>query len=309
MAPALFCGGCALGERNPGARVEPRPLVTPWSETGLVGRTLTTQHFEVHSTLTDVEFENALSGFLEAMLRRFESVAPAPAPANTRLTTYVFATRAEWAQFTGTFYPDRYATLRRIRTGGFTEGDTAVTFYATRAATLATLAHEGWHQYAHSRFAAPIPAWLNEGLACYHEALEYAGESVRFTPQRNTFRINSLRNALKTGRLLPFSELIRTNAGEVLTRRRHETVQVYYAQAWALVTFLLHGGNGDYAEGCRNMLSDIATGAFQVKVSAAGLTADDPSDAAAAAFRCYFAQPLTTLENEYQTFLVELAGY
>ena len=38
-----------------------------------------------------------------------------------------------------------------------------------------------------------------------------------FTPQHNTFRINSLREAVQRDELLPLTQIVRTDAGEVIS--------------------------------------------------------------------------------------------
>ena len=282
-----------------------------WSEQGLSGRRIITEHFDTVSTLGDAEFEAALPVFLEATYKRYHATLPAPSDASTRLTTYIFGTRSEWARFTRHRFPARCGVYSRIRSGGFTEGDTSVSFYVSRATTLATLAHEGWHQYVGSRFETQIPAWLNEGLACYHEAVEFAGSMPRFTPQRNTFRINSLREAIQRDTLMSLREVVDTNAGQVISRRHRDITQIYYAQAWALVTFLRHGARGRYAPAFDRMLSDIADGTFAVRVSAAKLGSADAAtlSSGGATFRTYFDRTPDDLADEYYDHLIRVSGF
>ncbi|MCH7592371.1 MAG: DUF1570 domain-containing protein, partial [Planctomycetes bacterium] len=285
--------------------------VEEWSGEGLTGRKLTTEHFDIVSTVRDAEFEAALPAFLEAAYEQYEATLPGTVDVDTRLTTYIFGSRSEWMRFTRRRFPARYKVYSRIRAGGFTEGDQSVSFYATRAAALATLAHEGWHQFVGARLTTPIPAWLNEGLACYHEAVDFAGSAPRFTPRHNTFRINSLRDALKLDRLLPLSEIIDTNAGEVITHGHSGVAQVYYAQVWALVTFLKHGADGRHAVGLQLMLDHIADGSFHVRSSAARLTEEGgwKESAAQSAFRTYFSHSVEEIAEPYHEHLMRIAGF
>ena len=282
-----------------------------WSREGLTGRKYTTAHFDIVSTLRDPEFEQALPGFVEAAYQRYQSTLPAAPDDGTRLTMYVFGTRSEWKRYTQRHFPTRYELYRRIRDGGFTEGDVSVSFYTSRAATLATLAHEGWHQYADSRLDAPIPAWLNEGLACCHEAVEFAGRKPRFTPRHNTFRINALREAVRRDELLSLREIVDTDAGHVISRDHGLIAGVYYAQAWALITFLRHGDQGRHAGAFDEMLTDLAEGNFSVRVSAAGLTARDDAGVTFgnAAFREYFGRKPEDLQDEYYDYPVRICGF
>lgn len=303
---AAILAGCTSAQRAQVTYVK-----QAWSQDGLAGRELTTEHFVIISTLRDAEFEEALPAFVEAAYQGYEATLPAPRNAGGRLTMYVFGTRAEWARFTRRHFPARFRIYARIRTGGFTEGETSASFFVTRAAVLATLAHEGWHQYVGTRFESSIPAWLNEGLACYHEAVQFVDSGPEFTPGRNTFRINSLREALQQEKLLSLPEIVRTHAGKIISQGSAQATQRYYAQAWALVTFLRHGAGGRYTKDFDRMLRDVADGTFRVRVSAATLATRSPSENGwgAAAIRAYFGHEPDELEDEYYDHLIRLTGF
>lgn len=307
LAPLLSVVGCATNGTP--QRIE--VWTEAWSEEGLTGRRFVTEHFEIVTTLRDAEFEAALPRFLEAAYKRYTGTIAPPEDVESKLTMYVFNTRSEWVRFARRRFPARYEVYSRIRSGGFTEGRASVLFYVSRGATLATLAHEGWHQYVGSRFDAPIPAWLDEGLACYHEAVEFAGAVPRFTPQRNTLRINSLREAVQTGGDMSLREIIDTDAGRIIIQHHSGITQVYYAQAWAVVTFLRHGAGGRLAAAFDRMLDDIADGTLSVRVSAAGLGAADGSNLTfgEAVFRAYFDHRSEELSEEYYDHLVRVAGF
>jgi hypothetical protein len=308
LVPALFGAGCAATTGRPAPFAS---SVEEWSEDGFNGRRYVTEHFEIVSTIRDAEFETALPGFLEAVHHRCAATLP-PANSDTaRLTACVFGNRAEWERFVRRRFPARYDVYSRIRSGGFTEGSTSVSFYVSRAGTLATLAHEAWHQYVGANVKSPMPAWLNEGLACLHESVRTAGRKFVFTPRENTFRINSLREAVQTDKLIPLARLIDTDAGEVISYGHSVTTQTYYAQAWALVTFLRYGENGSYARAFDRLLSDIADDTFRVRLSAASVTtaATPGVSAQSAVFEAYFGVRPEHLAEAYYDYLVRVAGF
>jgi len=226
------------------------------------------------------------------------------------MPTYLFGSRAEWEQFTRRRFPERFDVYSRIRSGGFTEGDTSVSFFVNRATTLATLAHEGWHQYVGARCRGPVPAWLNEGFACFHEAVETSTGRPRFTPGKNSHRINSLRDGLQRDDVLTLRQILETDAGTVISREDSVRTQVYYAQTWALVMFLRSGVNGRYASKLHALISDVAGDEYRVRESAARLRkhAPDASDAAVV-FEEYFGVHPDDLNAEYYDYLVRTAGY
>jgi hypothetical protein len=331
FAMALAAAGCASVWRGFSTRDVGRVAVSaePWSAEGLSGRRLTTEHFDIISTIRDTEFESALPRIMEAAHARYTATLRPTGDGSTdwtskparhqqaglpvgpaRLVTYIFGTRSEWSRFARRRFPARYAIYSRIRSGGFTEGAASVSFYTTRSTTLATLVHEGWHQYVAARFEAPIPAWLNEGLACYHEAIEIAGPEPRFTPQRNTFRISSLRKAIQSNTLLPLGHIVDTDAGQVISRHHGGVAHLYYAQAWAFVTFLRHGAGGRYSPAFNRMLRDIADGTFNHRVRAAGLTSATAGQSyGESVFRVYFGCTPDEMADGYYDHLVRLAGF
>jgi hypothetical protein len=279
-----------------------------WSEDGFRGRRLVSEHFEIVSTIADAEFEAALPAFLEAAYANYRMTMPGDEAGRPKLRTYILATREQWESFTGRHFPARASLYRGINFGGFTEGGTSVSYYTTRSAALATLAHEGWHQYTATRFDVAIPAWLNEGLACNHEAVEPVAAGPVFTPRRNAFRLAALREAVHSGRLLPLGELLDTDAGIVLRRGDSRTTQAYYAQVWALVLFLRHGAGGRYAEDFDHLLADISSGAFRIQQSAAGITAPDARPGRAT-FQRYFRVDPADIEGPLSDFVFDLTGF
>lgn len=285
--------------------------IEDWAYEDFRGRRIATEHFVLYSTLTDTAFEAALPGFLEAAYREYERVAPPPDGVGPPLTVYVFATRPAWVRFTRRHFPASYGVYSRIRVGGFTDGGTAVLFYAGRSQVLSTLAHEGWHAFAASRFDASLPAWLNEGLACYFEACDFVGDVPRFTPARNTFRINGLRETLQADRLLPLDELLSTDAGRVIAERHDKATERYYPQAWALVTFLRHGGGGRFASSFDRMMRDIAAGTFHTTVQAARVTLPNPGDVddGTAVLYAYFDAGPEDIADAYYAHLVRICGF
>ncbi len=283
--------------------------IQDWSEDGLLGRRITTPHFDIFSTVTDHPFEAALPEFLESAFERYQETLPGGP--RTKLSIYLFGCRPQWEQFARQRFPYRLETYSRIRAGGFTEGNCAVLFYTDRPTALATLAHEGWHQYVNASAGQGMPAWLNEGLACYHEAVEWSGRKPRLTLGRNIFRVEHLRQAVRRDRLLSLPELLNTHAGEVIRQDNSTIAQTYYAQAWGLVDFLHSGAGGRYAPGLEQMLRDIAQGAFAIRVRSAQLPALGKGEMteAEAAFREYLGQHPAALEEQYQNHLIRLADF
>ena len=309
VALALM-GGCAtsaLTFETPGFQL----TTSEWKFRGRAGSCLATDHFQIYTTVSDVELREYLPGFLETAYQLYASLLPAPdgSPrAGTRLQTYVLDNRNEWERFVKERFGERYPIYRKISSGGFTEGRTSVVYNIGRAATLSVIAHEGWHQYVGSQAAVPIPAWLNEGLATYCESVEFRKDKPYFVPQRNTFRLDNLRNALVTGTAMPLRQLLSTNAGEVIDGRPVAATAAYYAQAWALTVYLRHGAHGRYADRFGTMAADLRNGSMRIKAQAARVASPHPSQTSygEAVFFAYITEDLDAFENELNAYLKRL---
>ncbi|HNO76750.1 MAG TPA: DUF1570 domain-containing protein [Phycisphaerae bacterium] len=284
----------------------------PWSFRKISGTKLSTEHFDIHSTLRDHQLQQALPEFLEAAYDQYSTLLPPPASGEgKRLQTYVLNDRSQWDLYARTNFPGQYPVFRKISAGGFAVGNECVVYYIQRTYTLSVLAHEGMHQYFANYFSTRLPAWLNEGLATYCESYELPSGKARFTPQRNTFRLNAMRDAMTTDAVLPLRALLETDAGRVINQGRSRLTKTYYAQAWALVCFLRHGANGKYADGFQNMLNAIVSGELEsaAKVARIQPSARGKTSYGESVFRAYITDDLDTLEAEFRDYLFELVGF
>jgi hypothetical protein len=302
---AAICG-CRSVERAPDFKLNEEA----WSFDGEPGVKQVTDHFEIHTTLKDEVLRDALPRFLETAYRLYVELLPPRQPQGPKLQTFLFNTRDEWDRFTRRTFPARYPIYARIQNGGFAEGRMCVVYYLRRAYTLSVIAHEGMHQYFGAHFSVPVPAWLNEGLACYCESFDFQGDQPVFVPRRNTFRLNPLRRTLTGDAVIPLRELLATNAGEVVSEGRGGLTQAYYAQAWALVVFLRHGADGRYAEGFEKLLGHVRDGSLPGHGQAARLATGSPGSVSPGegVFRAYFTHDLDGFEQEYRAYMEELAG-
>ncbi|NOX58417.1 MAG: DUF1570 domain-containing protein [Planctomycetes bacterium] len=299
-------GGCSSGDAE---MVQVRE--EPWSVGGMSGTKLSTEHFDIHSTLTDSQLQAALPSFLEAAYDQYHSLLPAPESSTKRLQTYVFNNRAQWELFAKKKYPRRYPVFQKISAGGFAVGNECVVYYIRRTYTLSVLAHEGMHQYFANYFSARLPAWLNEGLATYCESYELPSDGTKFTPRRNSFRLNALREAMTSDAIFPLRAMLSTDAGKVINQGRARLTKTYYAQAWAMICFLRHGEKGKYAGGFQDMLDAIVDG----KLSQAGRAGGHQTQQSRSAkygegvFRAYITEDLETFEKQFNDYLYDLVGF
>ena len=299
-------GGCSSAPATPDFQLERQP----WSFRGSEGVHLITDHFDIYTTADDQKLVDYLPAYLETMHAHYASVAPPPGDSTKRLQTYLFVNERQWMAFTKQRFPGRNEFLTSVQVGGFSVKDMCVMRYIRPAAyTLAVIAHEGLHQYLGAHFSPRIPAWLNEGLACYHEAFDVRPSGPVLQPLNNTFRLNGLRETLAGDGLLPFTELLAKHPGEVIIQSRSVVTRAYYAQAWALVAYLRHGARGRYAERFETLMADYARGVMATRAGAAQATAPDPAKVSfgEAVFRAYITDDLPAFEEDLYEFMERLA--
>ncbi len=97
-------------------------------------------------------------------------------------------------------------------------------------------------QYLQPRFGTLVPPWLQEGLAQYVGALHLVdgtfvqGEAPSGFPAL-------LREAVQADGLLEFDVLFELDAGQWERRKRAGEAELMEAQSWAVVHYLMHGGD------------------------------------------------------------------
>jgi len=294
--------GCEKREAAPPVHFEREE----WNYHGAKGSKLTSEHYSLRTTCMSKGFVDALPGFMESCWTAYEKLVPGKGTGKP-CESYLFGTRRQWERFTEEFAPDRAETYKKIRSGGYSERGLTVSHYDTQRSTLSVLAHEGLHQYLDVTHGKDIPAWLNEGLACYFESFDLdADNRPAFQPERNSLRSPGLREALQGKSLIPLKEILGTHAGiEVQKRAAH--VRNYYAQEWSLVVFLMRDDKGNsYRSGFRQLLDELGTEAMTRKARAL-MAADTNGDMSSgeAVFRAYVSDDLDGFQTEYEAYLYQ----
>ncbi len=307
LAAAMAAAGCGPTVNVPSFQLAQEE----WAFHDVEGKRLVTDHFDIRTTLKDEQMVDVLPTFLETCRARCVQMVRPKAESAERLAVYVFNTRAEWEAFTVQFAPDRARLYRNIQSGGFTDQPTAtsVLYSIGRDRTLAVAAHESWHQYAARHLPAPMPAWMNEGLATQMEAFDLYGGAPVFTPRKNYFRRNHLRAALtaKDKGLLDLPELLRMHAGDVFGTPGRST-EIYYAQIWSVVLFLMEGPNRTYTRGFRSLLDEAGSDAMRVAVNAYSVATPGTAGMSTGelVFRKYITDDLAQFAAEYVAFARDL---
>ncbi|REJ75931.1 MAG: DUF1570 domain-containing protein [Acidobacteria bacterium] len=122
--------------------------------------------------------------------------------------------------------------------GYFQPGEDAnyITFSTERSdeETFGTIFHEYVHFIVDTTFGeSQIPPWFNEGLAEYYQTIEIDGRKINLgKPQGSHLYV------LNNTKLIPFDQFFSVD-NYSLHRNSSDTRTVFYAQAWALVHYLI----------------------------------------------------------------------
>jgi len=277
----------------------------PWQLRTTKGTILETEHYRIHTTISDSMFKGLAPVLAEHCHERFQQQLPLTGDAN-KMDVYIFSNRSQWEAFTKAFMGKKAASYLNIREGGYTAKDTAVLYYIGRYPTLTILAHELFHQYLQHNHAGRIPAWLNEGLACYYEAHQWRDHQPVFTPDKNLFRLKPLRKAVIGGELFSLDELLAQHVGKVM-ELSEDKVAAYYAQVWAMIQFLRHGQDGQYAPALQKLIADLGSDAIEMKARAYIITARGQNgrglDFGEAVLSAYVTEDFDVFERQYNQFL------
>ncbi len=301
-AAALLLGlltGCAANQR-----IQVQFETTPWKFGDAEGTQITTEHYDIYTTLKDKVLIEALPGFVEGAFQQYEKLVPPIRQPEERMKVYLFVSRGQWIAFTKRFTGPRARVFLQIRNGGYSEGGVSVIQYVAHQITFPLFVHEGWHQYLYCYVNATVPAWLNEGLAVLCEGQRWGTYGLKeFDAWYNPARRNDLADALVSNRLYPLRKLLETHAGEVI-EGSSRSVATYYAQLWALMLFLRDGEKGKYAAGFQRLLAELGRPELDQRTQAAHIWSErDTFSPGEALFRGYISEDLDTVEREYDAFM------
>jgi hypothetical protein len=208
------------------------------------GLIITTEHYEIYTTLLEPLILYQVPGFVESAYRDYQSQLPELVETTAKFRIYLFAERAQWEDFTKSFAGRQAALFCKIKAGAYYLNGACVGYNIGRERTFSVLGHEGWHQFNSRHFQFRLPSWLDEGVAMLFEANRSEQGLFYFEPDRNMYRLGALKKTLIKDKMIPLRELIAMNPGEVLAANQMEAVTAFYGQSYALVRFLREEGYG-----------------------------------------------------------------
>jgi len=295
---------------------------TPWQFGDQQGFLISSPNYRIYTTVEDERVLQQLPVFYERALEHYTSaLANLPKP-RVPLETFLFQTRSQWQVKTQEMLPDQATMFSNLGRGGFTTKGTSVLYYIDRWVdqrgyprdTFAIAAHEGWHQYTQQTFKHQLPIWLEEGVATYMEGYRVNRDrnaEPEFHAAANFERRETLRDALRSGRLIPLDDIL-TRSPQSFLNESKETLLTYYAQVWAMIRFLAEGEDGRYKSALNDVLLDAAEGRLVGRMMNSQITAgirrrSGPNRSVGPAVaQEYFNRDLSVLETQYRAFIDQI---
>lgn len=254
MLPVLFAAASPAAGLPDAAEDEGKP--SWWNRTSLRH----SEHYLIETDLSLVE-ARGYARHLDLLHEGYSArLAFLPARAPEELRVYLFRSREDYLQ-----------TLR-MRWGIDGEGTGGMSFATAEGSRLAlftddlplrrvyhVLQHEGFHQFAHSRFGDDLPMWLNEGLAEYFGRAVPVGDRL-LTGQATPRLLDDIKRTIGNDEHIPFSRMLTLAAAEWNEQVKSRRADVLYKQAWSMVQFLIHGDGGRYEPSLARYLKQLNAG-------------------------------------------------
>lgn len=302
--------GCATAPSPaPQGPPGPAPLrIDNWNVNGVAGSRVVSPHYVIYSTVPDRQLLLRVGELMEGALSAYRSVAPDVPQSDRAMECYLFASRPQWAAFTKDHTGEDAAIYLRVNRGGYTVGDWFVAYWIGPMGTYSVAAHEGWHQYVARHLNGRLPPFLEEGLACMFEQVQWENDLPRWDLSRNNARLSSLRAAVNQSHTFPLSQLVRMHAGQVVGKPSFQ-IEAFYAQSWAFARFLYDAQGARYRPALRRMLADAARGSL-FRDSSRQFPRGPLWDPATARpmLEHYLGADLMQIEREYDRFIRDLAA-
>jgi hypothetical protein len=311
LALMLSLSACTGTRRTVGLRAgpdSPAPVtLEPWSYEGTPAFRLVTPHYTLFTTLPDPAYAKQIAQVMEGGYEQYQQFTPGLTLRPGRMNCYIFADRAQWAEFTRRNTGALGRIYLQINRGGYTLRDWYVAFDLGEWRTQSVAAHEGWHQFAYHNFVGRLPPFLEEGIACMFEDLTIRNGLPRFNVSVNRQRETALRHAVDHHALMPLDELCRLHAGEIVGRSG-DTIETFYAQDWAFAKFLWEGEHARYRPAMLHLIADTASGRiFDFDGSGRMLFAGWNPAAVPLLLEHYLGMSMKDLSEHYRAYVQHLA--
>lgn len=291
--------------KSPAAR-----KVEKWNNQFGQGMVITTDHYQIYTTLTEPLMLSQIPAFIESAYKAYQKMLPEAIKSNTPMRVYLFADRDQWEKWTIDFAAPNQDIYLKIQRGAYYLNGDCVAYDIGRTRTFSVLAHEGWHQFNSRHFVYRLPSWLDEGIAMQFEAAKYKNGLFEFDTKQNLSRLGSLKYAMKSSNFIKPEQLIEQHPGMYLIHNDADSTIAFYAQSYALVRFLREDDYCKRLINFNNMIQGAVKGLWQIPYDVAKIAKNRniPMNSqfnayiADTTFKQYITEDFETLAADYIRF-------
>lgn len=239
---------------------------------------LASRHYTVHTNLGESDamlFARHMDKVFDEYQRRFEKARFTQRNGGT-MPLFLFRTAGEYES--------------HLESHGIPAKNTAGMFFFTQrlnglatwvqgrpvTETMATLQHEGFHQFAFRYIGTDLPIWVNEGVAQYFEDGIVVGNRMHLNIAHG-HRIATVKDAMASGTAIAFRRMLTMSDAEWASAVRQSPAKaaLHYDQAWSMVHFLVTGDRGRYVDAFGDYLTRLGRGEESAAAFAAAFGSSD----------------------------------
>jgi len=251
---------------SPSVAVAPTLERVDWEFDGERGVQFITPHWDIYTTIQIPQIIDALPDFYNDLLHHYTTVfGELPYPSK-RIEVFLFATQSQWRMKLQEMLGSEASQWDSLGRGGLTVDGTGVLYHldsrGRSRVTLRIAAHEGWHQYAEATFINCLPTWLDEGIGTWMEGFRIRSGHTVFTPASNWDRLSTIRKLVQANRLDSLEYLLQSDPSSLLATGR-TTLLGYYAQLWALTSFIVEFEDGKYLPALKKIFRSAFEGTLR----------------------------------------------
>jgi len=255
-----------MAHSSPAVAELPTVVKSTWSFYGEEGAQFVTPHWNIRTTIPIPRIVDSLPDFYNDLLEHYTTVFGILPYPNKHIDVFLFANESQWQRKLQEILGSEAEEWFSLGRGGLTVDGIGLLYHLDKRGrsrvTLRIAAHEGWHQYAESVFEDCLPTWLDEGIGTWMEGFRVRSGETKFMPASNWDRLSTLRKIIIADRLDSLNYLIASDPSTLLASGR-TTLLGYYAQLWALTSFLVEFEDGKYLPALRGILHHALQGTLR----------------------------------------------
>ncbi len=162
-----------------------------------------------------------------------------------KMKVKVFRDKASFDSYLADIIPDKKNSFVFLQYNQPDKNE-LVCYYSEDASYNKYLAHHGFMQFLKTFIPNP-PLWMQKGFAIYFEECYYSAESKEVEYKENLSWLFTLKKYLSNtaagyeNSIIPFPTLLTMNV-----ENANASIDVFYAQSWGLVHFLLNSSDNAY---------------------------------------------------------------